>query len=229
MIKVLKAVPASGMTRNDFPWPESGQVECPDWIPHNECGNGLHAWIWEESPTSEGCSLEEGMTFRVVEIDDSQENMVKLEGKIKFHRGNVVGSYPSIQEAVTAQGLQSKPDRAGFCGTATAGDYGTATAGDRGTAIAGNEGTATAGYMGTATAGYRGTATAGNEGTATAGDMGKVKGGENAVLSLLGYKDGVYRPFIAVVGQTRGIKPSVFYRLNENNKFVKKEEGGSNG
>ena len=208
MIKVLKAVPASGMTRNDFPWPESGQVECPDWIPHNECGNGLHAWIWEESPTSEGCSLEEGMTFRVVEIDDSQENMVKLEGKIKFHRGNVVGSYPSIQEAVTAQGLQSKPDRAGFHGTATAGYRGTAIAGDRGTAIAGNEGTATAGYMGTATAGYWGT----------------VKGGRNTVLSLLGCKNEVYRPFIAVVGQTRGIKPNVFYQLNENNKFVKVEE-----
>ena len=231
MIKVLKAVPASGMTRNDFPWPESGQVECPDWIPHNECGNGLHAWIWEESLTPEGCTLEEGMTFRVVEIDDSKENMVRLEGKIKFHRGDVVGSYSSIQEAVTAQGLQSKPDRAGFCGTATAGDrgtatagyYGTATAGYGGTATAGDSGTATAGYGGTATAGERGTATAGEGGTATAGYIGKVKGGKNAVLSLFGYKNEVYMPFITVVGED-GIEPNMFYQLSENNKFVKVEE-----
>ena len=187
MIKVLKAVPASGMTRNDFPWPESGQVECPDWIPHNECGNGLHAWIWEESLTPEGCTLEEGMTFRVVEIDDSKENMVRLEGKIKFHRGDVVGSYSSIQEAVTAQGLQSKPDRAGFCGTATAGDRGTATAGYYGTATAGDSGTATAGDSGTATAGDRGTATAGHGGTATAGYYGTATAGDRGTATV-GYE-----------------------------------------
>ena len=72
------------------------------------------------------------MTFRVVEIDDAPENMVRLGGKVKFLRGEVLGSYASVAEAVEAQGLQQSPGVSGFLGTSTSGDGGTSTSGTRG-------------------------------------------------------------------------------------------------
>lgn len=53
---------ASDLTAHGgFKWPESGPVEAPDWIKNNECGNGLHGWLWgvgnySTSPTATGDS-----------------------------------------------------------------------------------------------------------------------------------------------------------------------------
>lgn len=44
--RLLKCIPASRETKNGFRWPKRGKVECPDWDPKPQCGNGLHAWRW---------------------------------------------------------------------------------------------------------------------------------------------------------------------------------------
>ena len=33
---------------NGFIWPTSGHVSAPDWEPTNECGKGLHGFLWGE-------------------------------------------------------------------------------------------------------------------------------------------------------------------------------------
>ena len=162
-----------------FFWPALGPVECPDWKPVAECGNGLHGFL-------RGCgnhnlaNWTDRAVWLVVEVKTSE--IVSLEGKIKVPRGRVIYSGERLQALETMARL-GHLDNGHMGGTATAGDRGTATAGDRGTATAGDRGTATAGYGGTATAGYGGTATAGNSGTATAGDRGTATAGNSGTAT----------------------------------------------
>ncbi|WP_445081510.1 DUF7666 domain-containing protein [Martelella alba] len=44
-VLVLRTCNSDMTSRNDFVWPESGLVECPDWEPTEECGNGLHGLL----------------------------------------------------------------------------------------------------------------------------------------------------------------------------------------
>jgi hypothetical protein len=88
--------------------------------------------------------------WQVVEVLAAE--VVDLDGKVKFPRGEVVYSGPR-QGAIEIVAARAPAGTPIIYGTATAGDGGTATAGYRGTATAGDGGTATAGYRGTATAG----------------------------------------------------------------------------
>ena len=166
-----------------FVWPALGPVECPDWNPIAECGNGLHGFL-------RGCgdaglaNWTDKAAWLVVEIEVS--DIVNLEGKVKVPRGRVLFSGDRLQ-ALELMARLGHLDEGHMGGTATAGDGGTATAGYRGTATAGYRGTATAGDHGTATAGYRGTATAGDGGTATAGDHGTATAGDHGTATA-GYR-----------------------------------------
>ena len=137
---LLKVVPANMTTQNDFVWPESGPVECPDWKPCKACGNGLHAWRWAPGcnpGASEYTNLEDAKWLLV---ETSEDQIVDLGDKVKFKAGVVIFC-GKFEDAIKS--LQPDPSRAGFKGTATAGDEGTATAGDRGIATAGDRGTIT--------------------------------------------------------------------------------------
>ena len=192
---ILRTVAKDQVSRNDFRWPKRGPVECPDWKPTKECGNGLHgALMGEGSGTLFDWNAD--ALWQVVKV--AKADLVDLGGKVKFPRGYVVftgdrkaatdivcdhggiaviGAMRTVDDGKTVvvghKGTATAGNGgtaiAGYKGTATAGYRGTATAGDGGTATAGNGGTATAGDGGTAIAGYRGTATAGDGGTATAG------------------------------------------------------------
>jgi len=183
---------------NPFKWPESGPVECPDWIDNDRCGNGLHGWLWGAGDLTGNCSYWnlKGAKWLVVEVKAA--DIRKLDGKIKYPRGNVVfcGLRDEAVKFITERAPAGTPiifgtatageggtATAGYAGTATAGDRGTATAGYAGTATAGEGGTATAGEGGTATAGDRGTATAGYAGTATAGDRGTATAGDRGTAT----------------------------------------------
>lgn len=39
-----------------FVWPASGPVECPDWEPKKECGNGLHGFLRGAGASGPGSS-----------------------------------------------------------------------------------------------------------------------------------------------------------------------------
>ncbi|CAB4126938.1 hypothetical protein UFOVP75_46 [uncultured Caudovirales phage] len=179
---ILRTCNADMSSRNGFVWPVSGHVQCPDWSPVPECGNGLHGLLWGEGDNH----LDFNDTAKWLVVEVLNTDIVDLGGKVKFPRGTVVhvGNRLSAVAFIAAHPLgRSRAivggiDIAGNHGKALAGHRGTATAGHRGTALAGNGGTALAGECGTATAGNCGTATAGNDGTATAGHYGTALAGD---------------------------------------------------
>ena len=120
-----------------FAWPTSGPVECSDWLPTPECGNGLHGFLWGEGNGSLA-DWSKDAKWLVVEVEADQ--VVDLGGKAKFPRGAVVfcGDRKAATDYIIAHGAAG---RAVIGATVAACDYGTATAGDYGTATAGNCGT----------------------------------------------------------------------------------------
>jgi hypothetical protein len=208
---VLRSCRADLTSTNNFQWPQVGGVaEAPDWKSDEECGNGLHGWLYGQGDYSCSNFLSDGCKWLVVEVESDQ--IVMLGGKCKFPRGTVrfigerheaaayiieheersanvavIGAVRSVGERQVALVGDYGTATAGYKGTATAGDEGTATAGDEGTATAGYKGTATAGDEGTATAGYKGTATAGDYGTATAGNYGTATAGYKGTATAGNY------------------------------------------
>ena len=112
---------------NGFVWPESGPVECPDWQPVKQCGNGLHGWLHGKG-TGDSWDRKDGDRMLVVEILES--DVIELDGKVKFPRGTVV--HCGDPQSVSAY-MAKKGHTEGLVeGTATAGEGGTATAGEGG-------------------------------------------------------------------------------------------------
>ena len=232
-VYVMRCTPASMVTTNGFRWPESGPVECPDWSPRAECGNGLHGWLWGEGDLSAGGGVWEDPNARWLVVRVLAADIVELNRKVKFPRGEVV--FCGGREAAAAEicrlgatgPVHFSTATAGTRGTATAGDAGTATAGTRGTATAGYAGTATAGYAGTATAGDEGTATAGYAGTATAGTRGTATAGDEGIIAIAWYDvaQGRLRLARGLVGEN-GIEANVPYVVKIENgvgRLVRKE------
>ena len=231
---VLRVCRADMTSHSGFVWPSEigAEVVAPDWIANDECGNGLHGWLY-----GHGDHLcvdhwrDDGAKWLVLEVLLS--SVVMLGGKCKFEKAAVqfIGDKYSASAFIRANEPRSAGvvcigesvivgDRlaatVGALGMATAGNRGTATAGNYGTATAGDFGMATAGYSGTATAGYSGTATAGNSGTATAGNSGEIR---------IRYYDNTaerYRTKIAYVGED-GIKANTPYKLNDKHEFAEVE------
>ena len=146
-VLVLRTAKPDGSSRNGFVWPKAGPVECPDWAPTVQCGQGLHGWLWGAGNiTSSSDYATEGAWWLVVEV--AKADVIDLNGKVKFPRGVVVfcGEAKDAAAFIAARAPIGTPI---IHGTATAGDSGTATAGYRGTATAGDSGTATAGLGGT--------------------------------------------------------------------------------
>ena len=193
-VLVLRVCPPNMISTNNFQWPSIGPVECSDWSSEPVCGQGLHGWLWGvgDINVANGVPSTIGAKWLVVEVATTE--VVNLDGKVKFPRGNVLFcgnrdlAVKLIQEKAPVGVLPMYGTAtAGSRGTATAGDYGTATAGSRGTATAGSRGTATAGSGGTATAGYQGTAIAGDYGTATAGSGGTATAGSGGTATAGDY------------------------------------------
>ena len=80
-------------------------MTCEDFLPNKAYDNGFHAWVWEESLTTGGLGLCSTDNFRVIEVEDSPENLVRLGGRVKFRKGTILGAYSSVKEAVREQGL----------------------------------------------------------------------------------------------------------------------------
>jgi hypothetical protein len=238
----LRTTDKDGKAYGGFQWPmEIGAiVTAPDWLPTNDCGNGLHGLL---NGLGNPChlSFETNKVWWIV----AAANAIDLSGKHKFETCRVIsfGSRKLITSQMNAlvpgavHGLEVGAGDDGTAtagydgtatavdyGTATAGDYGTATAGYNGTATAGHKGTATAGHNGTATAGYNGTATAGYNGTATAGHKGTATAGDKGVLVFESWVSGRKRLLVAYVGED-GILPNVAYRASEDFKSVVAHKG----
>ena len=190
----LRTCAADMTSHGSFVWPTSGPVECPDWHPRAECGNGLHGLLWGAGDGSL-LNWSDNAKWLVVGVDE----WVEIDSdKVKFPRAEVVfcGDRKAAVEFIIAKGADPAKcvggtasagnygtASAGYRGTASAGNYGTASAGDGGTASACDGGTASACDYGTASAGYRGTASAGDYGTASAGYRGTASAGVGGTAS----------------------------------------------
>ena len=184
-VLVLRTCKSDMTSYNNFQWPELGYVEAPDWYAGLECGFGLHGFLWGEG---DGflANWNDNAKWLVVKVN--KKDLVKLNGKVKFKKGEVIYSgnrkeatnlifkYNS-QAIIIGAILKGKDIHVGYEGMATVGDKGTAIAGYRGTAKAGYYGTAIAGDYGTATSKGNGKAIVGDRGTATTKDHGKAIAG----------------------------------------------------
>ena len=196
---VLRCCASDMSSTNGFIWPGIGEVAAaPDWKPTNDCGNGLHGWLYGQGDHS--CSdfwHREGAKWLVLEVGEA--DIIMLGGKCKFPKATVrfVGSMADA----AAYLIEHEPRAASVAviGANLRADDGQA---------------ATVGSLGTATAGDRGTATAGDSGTATAGDRGEIR------VRYWDYKNSRYRTVIGYVGED-GIEANVAYRLDDKHKLVK--------
>ena len=210
---VLRCCRSDFTSRNGFVWPSEvgAVVVAPDWKPTEECGNGLHGWLYGHGDITCVTYWEEvNSKWLVLEVDD----VIELDGKCKFERAVV--RFAGGKSGAAAFLLENEPqaESGKVIGLAlSVGDEKSVVVGTLGIATVGAYGTATVGDYGTATVGYKGTATVGSGGTAT--------GGENAELRIrwCDYGAGRYRTEIAYVGEN-GIKPNVAYRLNDEHRFV---------
>ena len=210
---VLRTCKSNMTSRNDFVWPKSGPVECPDWIPSTECGNGLHGVLWGQGDGNL-FNWSPDAVWQVVQI----EEWIDLNGKVKFPRGVVI--HTGNQETATKYIIENGASGPVIGSIAAVGNRRTATAGFNGTATAGFNGTATAGQHGTATAGYNGTATAGQHGTAIAGVHGTATAGDYGIIQIKNFDGKRYRIKVGYVGED-GIEPNVPYKLDRDGNFIK--------
>ena len=203
---------------NDFQWPEAGPVSAPDWQATEECGNGLHGFLWGQGDESLANQATDAK-WLVVEADGS--NVIDLGGQVKFSSGTVV-----------------------FCGEAKGAAAYIQSNGGAGkkvmhaTLTGGNGSTLTGGYLSTLTGGHHSTLTGGHHSTLTGGDHSTLTGGDHSTLTG-GYGSCLLILFCngqrlkAKIGQVRDedgdgpLEPNQPYKLNEAGDFVLAGNGGA--
>ena len=182
-IYVLRVNDANNQSRDGFQYPRKGKVSAPDWNPSPECGGGLHGWESGEGDPLVATIHPDGV-WLVLKVEDSPENLVRLDGKVKFREGTVVftGSRNAATEYiynktkaprvlwVNLTGGDGSTLTGGNFSTLTGGDYSTLTGGYESTLTGGNHSTLTGGNFSTLIGGYRSTLTGGYESTLTGGD-----------------------------------------------------------
>ena len=198
-VLVVRQCARDSSSSHGFVWPKSGPVECPDWQPHNRCGNGLHGWPW-------GLAMGDGAEPRfddlwlVVAVDP--KNVIDVEdahGKVKFKNGEVIfaGEWWKARE-LTEKGRNAWVSYYAD-GQSSATGYSSASSATGDASVA---------------------ACTGLWARARAGKFGAI------ALSWWNEKDqrAEMRCARVVDGENGTLKPNVWYQLNENAEFVEIEE-----
>ena len=148
-VLVLKSIAANMKAYGGFQWPESGAVPAPDWKPTDECGNGLHGWLWGAGDASLRCK---DYDAKWLVLSVPADSIVDLGSKVKFPSCEVV--YIGDRETAVSAIQHYAPNSTavmfitltGGCGsTLTGGDHSTLTGGNRSTLTGGNRSTLTGG------------------------------------------------------------------------------------
>ena len=203
---VLRCCRSDMSSKNGFVWPGVGEIAtAPDWQDNNECGNGLHGWLYGQGDHSTSdFATDPDAKWLVVQVEDATIRM--LGGKCKFPSGKVVfvggksdaADYivehePKAKNVAVIGRLQSVADG----GISVGGDLATLTGGDYATLTGGDGATLTGGYRATLT------------------------GGNGAELRFRYYDSKAERCRIKIgyVGED-GIKPNVAYRIDDKHQIV---------
>jgi hypothetical protein len=166
-------------------------VEAPDWRDDNDCGHGLHGWLYGQGDLE--CAdhwKAEGAKWLVLEVET--DSIVTLDGKCKFPRATV--RFVGESHGAAAYLIAHEPRAAGVavigacitvgdCGTAMAGAFSKLTGGDRATLTGGRGATLVGGRFATLTGGDRATLSGGLSSTLSGGDYSTLTGGYRATLS----------------------------------------------
>ena len=86
---VIRTSDPDGSSYGGFQWPTEGHVETPDWNPAPVCGQGLHGCRTQDDPEYLNWTNPTAR-WQLVKVNPSE--VVDLDGKIKFPRGEVVYS-----------------------------------------------------------------------------------------------------------------------------------------
>ena len=230
-VLVVRQCAHDGSSSHGFVWPKSGPVECPDWQPHNNCGNGLHGWPWGLA-MGDGAEPNFTSLWLVVAVDP--KDIIDVEdahGKVKFKAGEVVfaGEWWKARELTekgrnawiahfsdgksSATGYGSASSATGDSSASSATGYSSASSatGDRSASSATGDRSASS-----ATGDASVAVCTGTESTARAGEWG--------VIALAWWNKRANRAEMRcarVVDGKRGtLKPGVAYRLNGRGRFV---------
>jgi len=217
-VYVLRCCLASMISTNGFRWPESGQVECPDWSAEAKCGNGLHGWLWGEGNISVATGYDDPASRWLV-VKVARADVVNLDGKVKFPRGEVV--FCGDRSAAAAEIRRLGATGAVIGTVALSEDAKIALAGGARSTLTGGYGsTLTGGYGSTLTGGDGSTLTGGARSTLTGGDGSTLTGGENGSLQVRWWDGKRYRVAVFYVGED-GIEAGVAYVANDRGEIVR--------
>ena len=176
---VLRTCNPDMTSYNGFVWPESGPVECPDWVPTKECGSGLHGFLWGEG-NSNLANWAEDAKWLVFSAEESE--IIDLGGKIKCRRPVV--EFCGDRYSATGYLFQNGGRGRAIIGiTLTGGNGSKLTGGDRSTLTGGDRSTLTGGDRSTLTGGNRSTLTGGDGSTLTGGNYSMLTGGDGSTLT----------------------------------------------
>lgn len=98
-VLILRTTDANGRSYGGFQWPDSGEVACTDWDSAPRCGNGLHGWLWGAGDWSLK-TAGDGIKWKVVEVLASDVVLIDNGAKVKFQRGNVIGTFANWADAM---------------------------------------------------------------------------------------------------------------------------------
>ncbi|WP_341519871.1 hypothetical protein AABC73_15075 [Pseudomonas sp. G.S.17] len=206
---VLRTCYADMTSHGGFQWPDEvgAVVTASDWRKDDECGHGLHGWLFGQGDSGASSSIgKPDAKWLVVEVP--LPSIVALGGKIKFpsctirHIGDKLSATQYLLEhevraasvaviGVTLTGGDDSTLTGGYHSTLTGGNHSTLTGGDdstltggyHSTLTGGNHSTLTGGYDSTLTGGYGSTLTGGYDSTLTGGDHSTLTGGDDSTLT----------------------------------------------
>ena len=194
-VLVVRQCAHDGSSSHDFIWPKSGPVTCPDWEPHNRCGNGLHGWPWGLALGDGSCQNYDWLWLVVAVDPRGVVDVGDAQGKVKFKQGEVIfaGEWWKAMK-LTEEG------RVAWIHQAAQGQ------------------SATSGYSSSA-------ASVGKSSVAVCSGIGsRAKAGEYGAIALAWWNEKQQRSEMCcarvVNGKNGTLKPGVWYRLNARGKFV---------
>ena len=190
---ILRTCNADLTSHGGFQWPSEigAVVTAPDWRDDDECGHGLHGWLFGHGDSSASNSIGSPYAKWLV-VEAPISSLKSLGGKVKFPSCTV--RHIGDKHSATAYLLENEPRAAsvavigvtltgGDDSTLTGGNRSTLTGGYRSTLTGGDRSTLTGGDDSTLTGGYRSTLTGGDRSTLTGGDDSTLTGGYRSTLT----------------------------------------------
>jgi len=210
-VLVLRTCKNDLTSYNGFKWKESGIVEAPDFIKNNECGNGLHGFLWGEG---DGDLANWMLDAKWLVVKVNKEDIVYFEcnDKVKFPKCKVVfcGNRKDATDYIIQNGAKGK-NVIGACvssghrGIASSAYFGHSTSLSFGHSISERNGTSISEDFGHSTSEDYGTAISGECGTSISGDYG------TSISGICGYS--ISGDYGTSISKNRGTSQTGFYGI----------------